>query len=1296
MKGDNTRNTFDPAKHYRDVLLQQGRVQVDADWNEQAELTARRDETTTADIIGDCGGPADYAAFGIFTETVIPSFPVANPPDLPVADNARAQQTPDFVLPPRPVIDFFLSAGRYYVDGIQCENESAVLYTAQPDRLDVARLVKDKSYLLYLDVWHRHITALEDGLIRESALGGPDTGTRVKTVWQVRALELGPGVVDPDNPCGSGADAFHDLFDPGTAMLTADTAKVQAPKDPCLVPAGAGFTGLENQLYRVEIHDGGTALDAASNVSGTGLVTLPSGNTPKNQITVDSGSWAVGNTVEIYPSKTGSPVMKGQLARIITVSNPNNRVLTLNIPVSGFVDTDLPLLRKISGATWKWSRENGSVVTRVEKIDGSKITVSSLGPDKNLGFTKDAWVEILDDALELESKPGQLAQIDDVDEASRIITLKSAASSLVPAGFPPANYPNGVVPARHPKLRRWEGVAAVKFVADPNTNWLPLESGVQVRFANGSYLTGHFWQIPARTATAQSPGGEIEWPVDKSNRLALAPRGITHHFCRLGIVTVNDDNSIDSTDCRCLWPALTTVPRLFYVSGDGQEVMPEPISPINVYKLPQPLIAGVANPHCLKYGPLAVRFKVTLGSGRVTTKGGNAAAASGSIDITTDAKGLAICDFHPDGTNYTQRVTAMLLDENGNPVSLPLIFNANLSIASQVAYDPTGCTALQGKRTVQAAIARLASLTRLEAVGGDGQDIEPGSFLVKPIRVLVTSSCGPVAGATVRFDTGGNQGLVTHPPPHQPPPAPTCDVVTLQDGIATCLWKLDPNPAFPTQELTVTLVPPDTSAQPGTLRFTANLRLHGCCVTVGKDGEFPDLATTIDQLINRDFKEICICLLPGDHEVFDLVIDGNTILDRVHIHGCGRASRLLVRDRFEARALSSIHLQDLCIFVDKAQNRPIYLRDCDDVTITGCHVRNQDTDNRAPADLLIIHHQTGSEQPPRRRRTSIANNVIECEGSISGIIINPRFVAPAEGLPADAQMAVENAVSNLATKSKSQRTAFVKKFRKIVKETPKSDPNKQAMEAALKRLAATPRSAKASKAAAPIREAGDATITPALPPATTPEALAAILILPGPLPGPLPTRTIFGPALVIADADAELMIVNNIIKGEVRLYGIQKRFEQVAFIHLANEIRDLEIKWDPTQNDAKIEGNSLTEITVDEEAEPVLVHHHGLLSGIFNRLSILNNTFSSSFPQNQWLAANVISNGNHFVPGARDLGIVVGTSLICIGTSADYNPNGGDDGQPAAYLQYSISPDRARFRESANLISLAQLGQIPP
>ena len=64
MKGDFTRFTHRPARQYAGVLMQQGRVQLDADWNEQVELSDQRWRTQTVDTIGACGVPADAPGYG--------------------------------------------------------------------------------------------------------------------------------------------------------------------------------------------------------------------------------------------------------------------------------------------------------------------------------------------------------------------------------------------------------------------------------------------------------------------------------------------------------------------------------------------------------------------------------------------------------------------------------------------------------------------------------------------------------------------------------------------------------------------------------------------------------------------------------------------------------------------------------------------------------------------------------------------------------------------------------------------------------------------------------------------------------------------------------------------------------------------------------------------------------------------------------------------------------------------------------------------------------------------------------
>src|SRR4029077_10767081 len=66
MHADLSRRTFDPGDAYRAVLLQQGRVLLDADVNEQAEITEYHDEVRTSDLVGRSGGrAADPSATGV-------------------------------------------------------------------------------------------------------------------------------------------------------------------------------------------------------------------------------------------------------------------------------------------------------------------------------------------------------------------------------------------------------------------------------------------------------------------------------------------------------------------------------------------------------------------------------------------------------------------------------------------------------------------------------------------------------------------------------------------------------------------------------------------------------------------------------------------------------------------------------------------------------------------------------------------------------------------------------------------------------------------------------------------------------------------------------------------------------------------------------------------------------------------------------------------------------------------------------------------------------------------------------
>ncbi|MBN1512856.1 MAG: right-handed parallel beta-helix repeat-containing protein [Phycisphaerae bacterium] len=217
MKGDFTRFTFDPTKHYTRVLKQQGRVDLDADWNEQAEILDALDRVTRVDAIGSVGIPI---------------------------------HRPGFVISPAGDNDLAISAGRIYVDGILCEMpaDKPYTYNMQPYLFKPPEIqpVANRTDLVYLDVWERHVTALEDPALREPALDGPDTTTRVQTVFQIR--------VNTDVPARTCKEA--QLPKPSDGRLS--TSFVSPGRDNlCETPLGGGYRGLENRLYRVEIHEGG-------------------------------------------------------------------------------------------------------------------------------------------------------------------------------------------------------------------------------------------------------------------------------------------------------------------------------------------------------------------------------------------------------------------------------------------------------------------------------------------------------------------------------------------------------------------------------------------------------------------------------------------------------------------------------------------------------------------------------------------------------------------------------------------------------------------------------------------------------------------------------------------------------------------------------------------------------------------------------------------------------------------------------------------------------------------------------
>ena len=585
MKADFTRKTFNPAKNYSRVLMQQGRVQLDADFNEQAAIQSDAARQMMADIIGTHGGPP------------IPGFSVA---PIPFATN-----------PP----DFSLNVGRYYVDGIPCNNETTrSIVTGYPDansinvftwttddvpfavgqyiflwdanlttgllptllqisatdygnrKLTVTgnptalaafkadadnnhgippwhfvrraptylsqadypapALVKNTSYQVYLDVWERVVTSFQDDSMREVALNGPDTSARAKVVAQVKVVPIAAGGT-PTCPTSWELEA---LGQPAIrACLMARAKPAMSSTDPCVIAPDARYRGPENQLYRVEVH--------TPSIDATGHAAQP---------------------------------------------------------------------------TFKWSRENGAVIFPIVGGGGTSVlTLDSLGRDDRFGLTEGDWVEIVDDDYELLNRAQPLRQVQSIDRVRMTVTLGGQPDTSV-----------GTDPTKHPMLRRWDqkqgdpaqngltlGADGTALVYPPvktrsmpaqvvstgsfnivgrdqlgvtpllqDSPWFELEDGVQIHFVVPpnitppliQFRTGDYWLIPARVATA-----DVEWPTesvaDSTGKVTkvpvwMPPDGVTHHYAPLAQITVTETGIEVLHDCTVRFAPLNGA-LAFYQGG---------------------------------------------------------------------------------------------------------------------------------------------------------------------------------------------------------------------------------------------------------------------------------------------------------------------------------------------------------------------------------------------------------------------------------------------------------------------------------------------------------------------------------------------------------------------------------------------------------------------------------------------------------------------------------------------------------------------------------------------------------
>jgi Family of unknown function (DUF6519)/FG-GAP-like repeat len=247
MGSDKARVTYDPLQQYRSVVMQQGRVTLEADWNEASKITSEEIRKEALDIVGPCGTPDD--GYAVLTS----GFPGTLP------------------------FDFHIQSGTMYVGGMRVHLDDSVQYSNQPDWrdtgpedpdwVDPAQFVASPSLapvreFIYLYLREQEVSAVEDPDLKDVALGGPDTAQRTRLLQHfVRVNSQG---ID----CASGLVAAEGKWETEGLYFDAPSMRLfswgllqvgfsnqtQTP-NPCQPQAQGGYLDPDNQLIRVQISD---------------------------------------------------------------------------------------------------------------------------------------------------------------------------------------------------------------------------------------------------------------------------------------------------------------------------------------------------------------------------------------------------------------------------------------------------------------------------------------------------------------------------------------------------------------------------------------------------------------------------------------------------------------------------------------------------------------------------------------------------------------------------------------------------------------------------------------------------------------------------------------------------------------------------------------------------------------------------------------------------------------------------------------------------------------------------------
>jgi hypothetical protein len=702
MSFDISRSTFDPTNDFLGVVMQQGRVLLDADWNEWVAELTRRLQAGTLDILGRA----------VYPDSIPNSFKIT--PSL--GGDAKK---------------LAIGRGRMYVDGLLIENHGPkdakdwdpalselfnsqdLDYAAQPYIPDPKFSdTPDGPYLVYLDVWQREVTYLEFDTIPKPGEVNPtlvdkavgvDTTGRLQTRWQVRLLALSGPTANLN--CSSPLSDWGPFTQPSAGLLSNSTASSANTDDLCNLAPTGGYTGLENQYYRVEIHQPGSAQQAtfkwsrdnASVATAVLAITTPVTNQANQQasrLTVASMGrdqvlgFNVGDWIELtddYLEFAGNPdpgnangQAMGELYQIDSVDF-GARTITLNAEVTNHFP-------------------NGSTVpeshTRIRRWDGKgKQPIPPLSTSVELEKGIFITFDLTDNGT---FKSGDFWTFAARTADGKVEPLSKARPRGRYHHFAPlalVTYP--VDEVQHPTQScrvSWQPTSfALTYVggdgqeAEPNGKLLePLEVAVSRGGKPLQNATVGFYTTDSAKGTLNGQQTTLATPL----KVQTGPDGIAKCTWVLDTVTTDATSGLPFRvqqvaatlfDPKSSQPSIhfngsLSLMRFSYVGGDGQVAR-------GMDDLPAQLEVAVYNDYQPASPERLVQFTIldfATAKGTLSDSSGHT-STKGVLQVPT-VSGIGACNWtlepNPKEPGKTQTVEARLLDANKNPILQPVHFHA--------------------------------------------------------------------------------------------------------------------------------------------------------------------------------------------------------------------------------------------------------------------------------------------------------------------------------------------------------------------------------------------------------------------------------------------------------------------------------------------------------------------------------------------------------------------------------------------------------------------------------------------